>query len=57
MPHASELDFSNADQDDLAGMSTALLIARLTEVQHLLLELVRKLDDDRARYPFELKQA
>jgi hypothetical protein len=30
---------------------------RLTELQHLLLELVQRLDPDRARYPFELTKA
>jgi hypothetical protein len=30
---------------------------RLTELQHLLLELVRKLDDKQKRYPFALKMA
>jgi hypothetical protein len=30
---------------------------RLTELQHLLLELVRQLDDKKKRYPFELKKA
>ena len=30
---------------------------RLTELQHLLLELVRQLDDKQKRYPFELKKA
>lgn len=30
---------------------------RLTELQHLLLELVRQLDDRQKRYPFELKEA
>jgi hypothetical protein len=30
---------------------------RLTELQHLLLELVRKLDDKQKRYPFALKRA
>ena len=30
---------------------------RLTELQHLLLELVQRLDHDRARYPFELGRA
>jgi hypothetical protein len=31
--------------------------ARLTELQHLLLDLVQKLDDGHARYPFELEPA
>lgn len=30
---------------------------RLTKLQHLLLELVRKLDEDRTRYPFTLEKA
>jgi hypothetical protein len=30
---------------------------RLTQLQHLLLELVRQLDDKQKRYPFELKKA
>jgi hypothetical protein len=30
---------------------------RLTQLQHLLLDLVLKLDEGQARYPFELKQA
>ncbi len=30
---------------------------RLTELQHLLLELVRQLDDKQKRYPFELNKA
>ena len=30
---------------------------RLTELQHLLLELVRQLDDKQKRYPFGLKEA
>lgn len=30
---------------------------RLTELQHLLLELVRQLDDKQKRYPFELRKA
>ena len=30
---------------------------RLTRLQHLLLELVKRLDVDRTRYPFELKKA
>lgn len=30
---------------------------RLTGLQHLLLELVRKLDENQARYPFKLEQA
>jgi hypothetical protein len=30
---------------------------RLTELQHLLLELVQRLDNDRARYPFDLARA
>jgi hypothetical protein len=30
---------------------------RLTELQHLLLELVQKLDEDRMRYPFTLEKA
>jgi len=30
---------------------------RLTELQHLLLDLVRQLDDKQKRYPFELKKA
>jgi hypothetical protein len=30
---------------------------RLTELQHLLLELVRQLDDKQKRYPFGLKKA
>lgn len=30
---------------------------RLTELQHLLLELVRQLDDKQKCYPFELKKA
>jgi hypothetical protein len=30
---------------------------RLTEVQHLLLDLVRKLDEKQTRYPFELEKA
>jgi hypothetical protein len=30
---------------------------RLTELQHMLVQLVRKLDDQRKRYPFELKEA
>jgi hypothetical protein len=30
---------------------------RLTELQHLLLELVRQLDDKQKRYPFQLKKA
>lgn len=30
---------------------------RLTRVQHLLVDLVRMLDDDRTRYPFELEKA
>jgi hypothetical protein len=31
--------------------------ARLTRLQHLLLELVQKLDEDRTRYPFSLEKA
>lgn len=31
--------------------------ARLTKLQHLLLSLVRELDKDHTRYPFELKEA
>lgn len=31
--------------------------ARLTKLQHLLLELVQKLDEDRTRYPFTLEKA
>ena len=31
--------------------------ARLTELQHLLLRLVRELDPKRVRYPFELEEA
>jgi hypothetical protein len=30
---------------------------RLTEIQHMLVQLVRKLDDKQKRYPFELKNA
>lgn len=30
---------------------------RLTELQHMLVQLVRKLDDKQRRYPFELKNA
>jgi hypothetical protein len=30
---------------------------RLTDVQHLLVDLVRKLDEKRTRYPFELEKA
>lgn len=30
---------------------------RLTELQHMLVQLVRKLDDKQKRYPFELKDA
>lgn len=30
---------------------------RLTELQHMLVQLVRKLDDKQKRYPFELKEA
>jgi hypothetical protein len=30
---------------------------RLTELQHMLVKLVRKLDDKRKRYPFDLKEA
>lgn len=30
---------------------------RLTKLQHLLLELVRRLDEERTRYPFELAKA
>ncbi len=30
---------------------------RLTELQHLLLELVARLDDKHKRYPFEMKTA
>jgi hypothetical protein len=30
---------------------------RLTELQHLLLKLVRQLDDKQKRYPFALKKA
>jgi hypothetical protein len=30
---------------------------RLTELQHMLVQLVRKLDDQQKRYPFELKEA
>jgi hypothetical protein len=30
---------------------------RLTELQHLLLELVQRLDEDQMRYPFELEKA
>jgi hypothetical protein len=30
---------------------------RLTELQHMLVKLVRQLDDKRKRYPFELKEA
>ena len=31
--------------------------ARLTKLQHLLLELVQKLDEDRTRYPYPLQKA
>lgn len=31
--------------------------ARLTNLQHLLLELVEKLDEGRTRYPFKLERA
>jgi hypothetical protein len=31
--------------------------ARMTKLQHLLLELVEKLDEDRTRYPFQLEKA
>jgi len=31
--------------------------ARLTQLQHLLLELVQKLDEDRTRYPYKLEKA
>jgi hypothetical protein len=30
---------------------------RLTDLQHMLVQLVRKLDDKKKRYPFELKEA
>lgn len=30
---------------------------RLTEIQHLLLDLVRRLDDKHKRYPFEMREA
>jgi hypothetical protein len=30
---------------------------RLTELQHLLLELVRRLDEEQTRYPFEMERA
>ncbi len=31
--------------------------SRLTKLQHLLLDLVQKLDENRTRYPFELQRA
>jgi hypothetical protein len=43
-------------EDDLENMRDGGR-KRLTELQHLLLELVRQLDDKQKRYPFELKTA
>jgi hypothetical protein len=42
-------------EDDLENMRDGGR-KRLTELQHLLLELVRQLDDKQKRYPFELKK-
>jgi hypothetical protein len=43
-------------EDDLQNMQDGGR-NRLTELQHLLLELVQQLDDKQKRYPFELKKS